>query len=105
MAKKAAAYDLRVISIDYVSRRKDALRKLDISKWARMVKPTMRVSHGFTASWYTPSDGPPRKPATSKEACEGALQEWSKLMIEPPNKLSTPLITPYTYKYYRPRKL
>ena len=68
-----------------------------------MVKPTMGVSHGFTASWYTPPDGPPRRPATSKEACEGALQEWSKLMIEPRNKWSNPWITPHTDEYDRAR--
>ena len=77
MAEKAAAYDLRVISTEYLSRRKGALRKLDICKWARIVKPAMRVSHGFTTSWYTPTDGPSRRPASAKEACEGARQELS----------------------------
>lgn len=84
MAKKAAAYDLRVGCTDYLSQRKDALRKLDISKSARMVKPTMKASHKFSASWYTPPDGLPRRPATAEEARAGAAREWSKVMTEPP---------------------
>ena len=37
--QKAAAYDSNVVSTDYLARRKDSLRKLDISKWARIVEP------------------------------------------------------------------
>ena len=36
-------------------------------------------------------------------ACEGALQELSKLMTEPPNKWSSPQIIPYIDEYDRPR--
>ena len=63
----------------------------------------MIISHGFSASWYAPPDGPSGRPATSKEARAGAGHEWSKLMIEPPNKWSNPLITPHTDEYDRQR--
>ena len=103
MANKAAFYDLRVVSSDFLLHMKESIRKLVISKWARMVRPAMKVSYGFSASWYNPPDGPPRRPATADEACKGALQEWSKLMTEPPRKLSNHLITQYNDEFGRPR--
>ena len=68
-----------------------------------MIRPTMSMSHGFSATWYEPTGGPKRRPATSEEARVGAAQEWSKLMKERPNKCSHPLITPYIDGYGRPR--
>ena len=61
------------------------------------------MSHGFSASWYTPPDGPPRRPITSEEARKGAVQEWSKLMVEPPCKWNNSLIMQYNDEFGRPR--
>ena len=103
IAKNAASYDLRVVNSDFLSHRKESFRELSISKWAMVIRPAMKVSQDFSASWYNPPDGPPRRPATADEACKGALQEWSKLMTEPLRKLSNPLITQYNDEFGRPR--
>ena len=84
MAKKAASFNLRTVSANYLLGRKQALRDRNILKWARMIKPSSRVSQGFSASWFTPPEGPPRRPLTAHEARKGAAQELSKLMVEPP---------------------
>ena len=42
-------------------------------------------------------------PVTSEEARVGAVQEWSKLMVEPAHKWSSPLISQYKDEYGRPR--
>ena len=103
MVKKAASFNLRTVNSEYLKNRKQTLRKLNISKWARTIKPASKVSQGFAASWFTPPDGPPRRPVTSEEARKGAVQEWSKLMIEPAHKWSSPLISQYKDEYGRPR--
>ena len=82
-AQKAASYNLRMVSSDYLARRKATLRRSDLSKWARMIKLATKVPFGFSASWFTPPDGPPRRLLTAEEARKGAAQEWSKLMVEP----------------------
>ena len=74
MAKKAAPFNLRMVSSNYLLGRKQALRERNILKWARMIKPSSRVSQGFAASWFTPPEGPPRRPLTSYEAHKGAAQ-------------------------------
>ena len=93
IAKTAASYDVRVVSFEFLLHRKETFRKLVISKCARIVRPAKKVPHGFSASWYNPPDGSPRRPATADEACKGALQEWSKLMTEPPCKCSNPCVS------------
>ena len=40
---------------------------------------------------------------TCEEARNGAVQEWSKLMVEPVHKWSSPLISHYKDEYGRPR--
>ena len=79
------------------------MRERNILKWARMIKPSSRVSQGFAASWFTPPEGPPRRPLTSYEARKGVAQELSKLMVEPPRAWSSPLISQYKDEYGRPR--
>ena len=101
-AQKAASYNLRMVSCDYLARRKATLRRSDLSKWARMIKPATKVPFGFSASWFTPSDGPPRRPLTAEEARKGAVQEWSKLMVEPSCKWHHPLIKQYKSEWGRP---
>ena len=103
MAQKAASYNLRVVSSDFLAKRKKILRRSDISKWARIIKPATKVPFGFSASWFTPPDGPPRRPLTAEEAHKGAVQEWSKLMVEPSCKWHHPLITQYKDEWGRPR--
>ena len=103
MATNAASLNLRTVSFNYLLGRKQALRERNILKWARMIKPSCRVSQGFAASWFTPPEGPPRSPLTSYEARKGAAQEWSKLMVEPPRAWSSPLISQYKDEYGRPR--
>ena len=74
MAMKAASYNLRMVSSDFLKDRKQTLIQFDISKMARMIKPATKVSQGFAASWYTPPDGPPHTLVTSEEARNGAVQ-------------------------------
>ena len=94
-APKAASYNLRMASADFLVRRKATLRRSELSKWARIIKPATKVPFGFSASWFTPPDGPPRKLLTAEEAREGAAQEWSKLMVEPSCKWHHPVINQY----------
>jgi hypothetical protein len=67
-----------------------------------MIKPSSRVSQGFAASWFTPLEGPPRRPLASYEARKGAAQELSKLMVELHRAWSSPLISQYKDEYGRP---
>ena len=92
-----------MVSSDYLLQRIAFLRRSELSKWARMIKPVTKTSFGFSAGWFTPPDGPPRRLITAVEARKGAAQEWSKLMIEPPCEWHHPLITQYKDEFGRPR--
>ena len=95
--------NLRLVSSDYLSHREATLRRSELSKWAKMIKPVTKAPFGFSAGWFTPPDGPPRRRLTAVEARKGAAQEWSKLMIEPSCKWHHPLITQYKDECGRPR--
>ena len=73
-AQKAASYNLRMASADYLLYRKATLRRSELSKWARMIKPVTKAPFGFSAGWFTPPDGPPRRLLTAVEARKGAAQ-------------------------------
>ena len=102
-AQKAASYNLRMVSSDYLLQRRATLRRSELSKWARMIKPVTKTSFGFSAGWFTPPDGPPRRLLTAVEARKGAAQEWAKLTIELPCKWHHPLIAQYKDEFGRPR--
>ena len=79
------------------------MRNYDIAGCARLIKPTSRKSHSYSATWFKPRDGERRRPNTTKEVCISASQEFAKLMKEPTNKWSHPLVTPYTHAHGRAR--
>ena len=81
-AQKAASYNLRTASADYHLYMRASLRRSELSKWARILKPVTKVPFGFSAGWFIPPVGPPRRLLAAEEARKGAAQEWSKLMIE-----------------------
>ena len=70
LAKKAAHFNLRTMSVGRISQRKAALRSSDISKWARLIKPVSKASAGFATSWITTREGSLRTCRNSVEARE-----------------------------------
>ena len=67
-AQKAASYNLRTASADYLLYRKAILRRSELSQLARMIKPVTKVPFGFSAGWFIPPAGPPRTLLTAVEA-------------------------------------
>ena len=103
MAKKAASFNLRTISSDFLAQRKAVLRSSDIFKWARMIKRVSKIPVGFSAAWFITPEGIRRRPRDVAEALVAANQEWCKLMVEPNLKWQHPLIRQYVDKWGRPR--
>ena len=103
LAKKAAHFNLRTISVGRISQRKAALRSFDISEWARLIKPVSKVSVGFSTSWIITPEGSLRISRNPVEALEGARQEWAKLMVEGNPRWQHPLIFQHVDAWGRPR--
>ena len=76
MAAKAKRIALRCYCKDLHLARRSALRNNNISGWARCIRPNIRKSHGYAATWYKPEAGKRRRPMNNQGARIGAAQEW-----------------------------
>ena len=103
MAAKAKRMTIRYYCKDLHRTRRNALRNNDISGWARCIRPNIRKSHGYAATWCKPEGEERRRPTNKEEARIGAAQEYEKLMKRPTNKWRHYVITPYTNGYGRSR--
>ena len=82
MAVKAKRTTLRVYCKDAHLARRNALRRNDISGWARCIRPSNRKSHGNAVTWCKPDGGEGRRPINKNEARIAAAQEREKIMGE-----------------------
>ena len=77
MARKAMKVCLQLYCKKFHVARKEALRNHGIAGWARLIRPTSRKSHGYSATWCKPmteNEGDQRRPRKLASALHRNLQ-------------------------------
>ena len=77
-------------------KRLQLLRSGNVKAWAARMRPASNPTLRYTPPWVQDPDGTRRRPSSSEDVLQGAVQEWSRLLKETPINWQNEAVLPFS---------